>query len=74
MSMGQNSNNNFMDVLNIFSFVIGLKNYEENIDQSQLQNIAQGIMSDIHRHLQEQDDKIDRILELLEGKGNSDGI
>ena len=54
-----------MDILSIFSFVIGLKNYEENIDQSQLQEIAQSIMSDIHRHLQEQDDKIDKILELL---------
>lgn len=64
----EQNNNNFMDILSIFSFVIGLKNYEENIDQSQLQEIAQGIMSDIHRHLQEQDAKIDRILELLEEK------
>lgn len=64
----EQNNNNFMDILSIFSFVIGLKNYEENIDQSQLQEIAQGIMSNIHRHLQEQDDKIDRILELLEEK------
>lgn len=61
----EQNNNEFMDILSIFSFVIGLKNYEENIDQSQLQEIAQGIMSDIHRHLQEQDDKIDKILELL---------
>lgn len=61
----EQNNNEFMDILNIFSFVIGLKNYEENIDQSQLQEIAQSIMSDIHRHLQEQDDKIDKILELL---------
>ena len=64
----EQNNNNFMDILSIFSFVIGLKNYEENIDQSQLQEIAQGIMSDIHRHLQEQDNKIDKILELLEEK------
>ena len=61
----EQNNNEFMDILSIFSFVIGLKNYEENIDQSQLQEIAQSIMSDIHRHLQEQDDKIDKILELL---------
>ena len=61
----EQNNNEFMDILSIFSFVIGLKNYEENIDQSQLQEIAQSIMSDIHRHLQEQDDKIDRILGLL---------
>lgn len=61
----EHNNDEFMDILSIFSFVIGLKNYEENIDQSQLQEIAQGIMSDIHRHLQEQDDKIDKILELL---------
>ena len=61
----EHNNDEFMDILSIFSFVIGLKNYEENIDQSQLQEIAQGIISDIHRHLQEQDDKIDKILELL---------
>lgn len=71
----EQNNNEFMDILSIFSFVIGLKNYEENIDQSQLQEIAQGIMSDIHRHLQEQDDKIDKILELLnERKEKQNGI
>lgn len=58
-----------MDALGIISFIIGVLNYNENIDQSTLQNTAKNIMSDIHNHLRDQDHKIDRILELLEKEG-----
>lgn len=54
-----------LDAMAIVSFLVGMANYEENITQSQLQETAKSIMSDIHSHLKEQDDKIDRILELL---------
>lgn len=57
---------NFIDALGIVSFLIGIMNYNENIDQSTLQKTAKDIMNDIHRHLKEQDRKIDRILDLLE--------
>lgn len=57
-----------LDAMAIVSFLVGMANYEENITQSQLQETAKSIMSDIHSHLKEQDDKIDRILELLEEK------
>lgn len=54
-----------LDAMAIVSFLVGMANYEENITQSQLQETAKSIMSDIHSHLKEQDDKMDRILELL---------
>ena len=54
-----------LDAMAIVSFLVGMANYEENITQSQLQETEKSIMSDIHSHLKEQDDKMDRILELL---------
>lgn len=58
-----------LDAMTAISFIIGLANYEENIDQSQLQDVAQAIVSDIHKHLYEQDKKIEEILKIVrEGK------
>lgn len=62
----------FIDLISIISFVIALQNLDYNITQDDLQNIAaqtdkhqsEGI-DDIHRHLDIQDKKIDRILEEL---------
>lgn len=54
-----------LDAMAIVSFLVGMANYEENITQSQLQETVKSIISDIHSHLKEQDDKMDRILELL---------
>lgn len=53
-------------MLNILGFMMGVLNYNENIDQSMLQNVAKNIMQDIHSHLKEQDQKIDKILSMLE--------
>lgn len=64
--MGENRfNQNIMDAMAIVSFVIGLANYNENIGQTDLQEIVNGAIDDIHRHLQIQDNKIDMILEVL---------
>ena len=54
-----------MDLINILGFVMGVMNYNENIDQSTLQQTAKNIMQDIHAHLKEQDEKIDMILDKL---------
>lgn len=62
--MGRNER--VLDAMAVLSFVIGLANYGENIDQSTLQETATNIITDIHRHLKQQDDKIDLILERLE--------
>lgn len=64
--MGENRfNQNIMDAMAIVSFVIGLANYNENIGQTDLQEVVNGAIDDIHRHLQIQDNKIDMILEML---------
>lgn len=62
--MGRNER--VLDAMAVLSFVIGLANYGENVDQSTLQETATNIITDIHRHLKQQDDKIDLILERLE--------
>ena len=47
-----------LDVLNILSFVIGLLNYDENLTQ----NDKQELLEEIHAHLEEQDIKLEEIL------------
>lgn len=69
-------NDNLVDILSILSFVIGLENLELNITQNDLQEQTADIdkkvnehintaLSDIHRHLEEQDRKLEILL-----KGN----
>lgn len=60
---------NFLDALAIISFIIGLANYDENIGQSDMQNAVSSAVSDIHSHLADQDEKINRLIELLEKNG-----
>lgn len=52
----------------VTSFLLGMANYNENISQNQLQETAKSVIKNIHNHLQEQDDKIDYIISLLEKK------
>lgn len=59
----------FLDILNIMSFIIGLMNYDENLTQNDKQDLMQELnaksdklLAEIHRHLTEQDKKIDNIL------------
>ena len=59
----------FLDVLNIMSFVIGLMNSDENLTQNDKQDLMQELnaksdklLEEIHKHLTEQDKKIDSIL------------
>lgn len=65
-----------LDVLNIASFLIGIQNLELNVSQSDMDKQTQDIdaaagalvrtaLEDIHAHLQKQDAKIDKILEML---------
>lgn len=48
---------------------MSVANYNENVDQSTLQDTAQNIIEDIHAHLKMQDEKIDLILDKLEKEG-----
>ena len=54
-----------MDALSIVSFMVGVANLDQNLDQSQLQEALGQAVADIHCHLQEQDDKLDHILSLI---------
>ena len=68
--MNNNRNDGLFDAMAITSFLLGMANYNENITQSTLQETAKNIISDIHNHLKEQDEKIDYIINMLEGGQN----
>ena len=54
-----------IDALAIIGFLIGYKNYEENVDQTTMQNTVKTAVSLIQEHLEEQDEKISKILRIL---------
>ena len=63
----------FLDMVSITSFLVGIMNLNENLTQgdkqdilSELSNKADVLLKEIHAHLEEQDRKIDLILEKLE--------
>ena len=62
----------FLDLLTIASFAISLDNLEENMTQSDKQDLqhdladkADLLLKEIHEHLERQDNKIDEILRRL---------
>lgn len=55
-----------LDAMTIVSFVIGLANYGENVDQSTMSKTVQAAVDDIHRHLADQDEKLSKLLAKLE--------
>lgn len=57
-----------LDAIAITSFIVGLANYEENVDQSALNETVSSAVSDIHDHLKVQDEKLNKILRMLEVK------
>lgn len=57
-----------LDILTIISFIIGVANYSENVDQSQIQDIVKSAVLDVHNHLKDQDEKLSKIIAMLEGK------
>lgn len=67
-----NGNNReyYADVLAIASFIVGMLNYGENLSQRTAQELLDSQTKEIHEHLQRQDDKIDKILEMLGGMKN----
>lgn len=64
--MGDNKQLNMLDVMSMISFFLGIANYSENIGQSDMQEVITKFIQDMHNHLQEQDKKLDHIIELLE--------
>lgn len=65
-------NEQFDLILNVVSLVIGLMNFQENLTQSDKQDIVSNfdkkgdyLLNEIHSHLEKQDKKIDEILAIL---------
>lgn len=54
-----------LDILNILSFAIGVKNLNENLSQNTAGDLLSAAVKEIHEHLSEQDRKIDLILKKL---------
>ena len=65
--LGNDVKSNMLDAMAVVGFLIGLANYEENLSQSDVQDMIKGALRNVHEHLEEQDNKIDHIIELLEG-------
>ena len=66
----------FLDAIAIVSFLVGLQNLEMNITQEDMQNTEANLnnalesqVTEIHKHLEEQDDKINQILYILKENG-----
>lgn len=77
--MTDNGQLEFLDLLNILSFVIALENLEENVTQSDKQELLQEfndkaslLLTEIHQHLEKQDAKLSAIEQTL--KEIKDGI
>lgn len=71
--MTNNGQLDFLDILTVMSFVIGLINLDENVTQSDKQELqndladkAEMLLQEIHSHLEMQDIKLDHIIKLLE--------
>ena len=54
---------NFLDIIAILSFIIGLDNLQENRQQSKTQ---EQIIKSIEEHLKRQDEQYEKIIKLLE--------
>lgn len=71
-----NMNNNqldFLDVVNILSFIVSIMNLNENLTQNDkqeliedLNTVTQKLLKEVHAHLQQQDIKLDIINNKLE--------
>lgn len=62
-----------LDVLNVLSFFIGLMNLDENLTQGDKQDLMSAtdkqtavILKEIHTHLEQQDRRLDELINRLE--------
>jgi hypothetical protein len=77
LGSGDNGEFTFLDTISLTSFLIGLMNLEENLTQGDKQELmeelskkADLLLSEIHSHLEAQDEKIDEILRRLQDEEN----
>ena len=83
LGSGPNGELTFLDILSIVSFLVGLQNLDLNISQEDIMNTASQIdkhmdermsetLKDIHSHLSRQDEKLERILSIMEANYDKD--
>ena len=72
LGSGPNGQLTLLDIVSLISFVVGIENLEMNITQDDMQRATNKLDSalrkqveEIHAHLEQQDNKIDHILEVL---------
>lgn len=72
LGSGENGEFTFLDMISLTSFMVGMMNLNENLTQGDKQELmeefskkADYLLMEIHSHLEEQDNKIDIILEEL---------
>ena len=63
--MDDNKQLDILDILNILSFIIGVKNLNENLSQGTAGDLLSAAVKEIHDHLAEQDTKINLIMKKL---------
>lgn len=56
----------FLDLLAIISFAVQMSNRQTFVSLEDMQGEINKAVKDIHGHLQEQDEKIDRLLEGMQ--------
>lgn len=63
LGSGEEGQLTFLGMVNLISLMVGLMNLEENLTQSNKQDL----LAEIHAHLQDQDAKLNKILSLIDG-------
>ena len=70
------NNDQFLDLINTLSLIIGIKNLQENREQSAQNNIqaendkqAKYLLSELNKQFEEQNNLLNKIINILE-KGN----
>ena len=73
--LNDSNNLDFLDIINIVSFAIAIANYNENLNQTDKQELihkldkqTSELLSQLNTHLERQDENIDKILTMLEVK------
>ena len=73
--LNDSNNLDFLDIINIVSFAIAIANYNENLNQTDKQELihkldkqTSELLSQLNGHLERQDKNIDKILTMLEVK------
>ena len=77
LGSGEGGQWTFLDMVTLISFMVGVMNLEENLTQGDKQDLMQefdtkasSLLKEIHSQLEDQDNKLDQILELMGGASN----